>query len=144
MSQRTKIIIVAAVCAVGSFLLSRVIWPDAPEALKPAGTLVPFFIILSILESLIFGVGVSFLVFGWRRVAELTKQGRSLWPAFIATAWLMVSWWPHDNMHRVNPEGNFVGLLRIEYLFHVTLIIAGFIVARYLWMTIRALHDSQQ
>ncbi len=144
MSYRTKLITIAAVCTVGSFLLSRIIWPNDPGAVQPAGTLVPFFVIISILESIIFGIGVSFFVSGWKRAKELKMQGRSVWPVFIATTWVLISWWPHDNMHRVNPEGNFVGLLRIEYLFHVTLIIAGLIIAQYVWTAMHTPRDSQQ
>ena len=40
----------------------------------------------------------------------------------------MVSWWPHDNLHLHNGM-DLQGLPFIEYGFHVTLIIAAFVLA---------------
>ncbi len=45
---------------------------------------------------------------------------------FIALPWMLVSWWPHDNLH-VHNGMNLQGLLYIEYGFHLTLIIASLI-----------------
>jgi hypothetical protein len=47
---------------------------------------------------------------------------------FVAIGWLLVNWLPHDSLH------NHIGpsldkLLAVEYGFHVTLMIAGMIVA---------------
>ncbi|HEV8224498.1 MAG TPA: hypothetical protein VGP74_04510, partial [Rubrobacteraceae bacterium] len=42
--------------------------------------------------------------------------------------WFLVSWWPHDNLHIHNGE-DLQGLLYIEYGFHVTLMLAGIVLA---------------
>lgn len=47
---------------------------------------------------------------------------------YLAIGWLMVSWWPHDNMHIHNGE-DMQGLLYIEYGFHVTLMISALVMA---------------
>ena len=137
MKTSTKFAIVSIVFAIISFGLSRVIWPDAPGMPGPSDNLLPFFIFISALESAAFGVGVSFACFGWkhiRAVLPADKTGATLW--FIALTWMLVSWWPHDNMHRVNPMNDFAGLLHIEFMFHFTLIIATFVLARYFWKII--------
>jgi len=123
-------LVVTIVAAVGSFLLSHVLWPDPVGAMAPMGLQLPLFIGIAVAESLAFGAGVAFLIFGF---SFMHGRGAGAWAAFLATAWLLVSWWPHDNMHRVNGMTDYNGLLRIEYTFHVTLIIAGFILASYLW-----------
>ncbi len=47
---------------------------------------------------------------------------------YLAIGWLLVSWWPHDNLH-IHVGNDMQGLLYIEYGFHVTLMICGLIVA---------------
>ena len=68
-----------------------------------------------------------------RVVTELLAGSASDWLVFFSAAWGLVSWWPHDNMHRVMMMGDYWGLIRLEYGFHLTLIIAGVLIASYLW-----------
>ncbi len=55
-----------AVLTVISFLLTRVIWPDAPGRPVPPDNLLPLYIIVGLVESFAFGLGVAFLIFGGR------------------------------------------------------------------------------
>ena len=123
-------VLVTLVASVGSFVLSRVIWPDLPNMPMPMGAQLPLLIAVGIVESLAFGVGVSFIIFAWGFM-----KGRSVedWLVFFSAAWLLISWWPHDNLHRITPMGDYWGLIRLEWGFHITLIIAGVIVASQLW-----------
>jgi len=52
-------------------------------------------------------------------------------------AWLMVSWWPHDNLHRTTLAGNWTGLLTIDYGFHLTLMASIGIVAVFVYRALR-------
>ena len=125
-----RFIISTIIFALSSFLLSRVIWPDAAGAHMPSASLLPFFIFLAIVESLAFGIGMSLLIDYW-------EAGKKDQFACLAIVWPLISWRPHDNLHRVIDESNYVHLLFIEYGFHLTLIIAGFVLARYVmknWM----------
>ena len=127
--------------AVISFFLSHVLWPESASGMTPTSSQVPFFIFLAALESVSFGIGVAFAIFGWPRLVGILPEDRALsLAAFIAITWMLVSWWPHDNMHRVNGM-DMAGLLRIEYLFHLTLILSGFLVALFFW---RLMSKSQQ
>lgn len=138
MNTKTKFIILTIILAVITFALSRVIWPDpADSIMHPTSAQLPFFMFLSALESVAFGVGVSFLIFGWPMVQKISpenKKGATI--SFLAIAWLLISWWPHDNMHRVNGE-NMAGLLRIEYIFHFTLIVSALILARQMYVLLK-------
>ena len=121
---------VTVIAAVGSFLLSRVLWPDVAGMPMPDGAQLPLLIGVGAIESIAFGIGVSFLIFGWK---FMIGRSASDWLVFFSAAWGLVSWWPHDNMHRVMMMGDYWGLIRLEYGFHLTLIIAGVLIASYLW-----------
>jgi len=137
MKTHYKIALVAVPSAIVALLLTQVIWPNPMGASTPDASLMPYFIFIAGLECLAFGIGLAFAIFGWPMLRRLSGEGWLSTAMFISTVWLLVSWWPHDNMHRVNGMENFAGLLRIEFLFHFTLIIAGFIVATYLWRQLR-------
>ncbi|MEA2575904.1 MAG: hypothetical protein QOH93_3202 [Chloroflexia bacterium] len=123
-----KVLIVTLVVAVPAIPLGQMIWPSPPGEAMPSDTQLPFFIVLGIFEAVVLGLGVSFLAFGWPLVSRFATSTRMAWASFLSIGWLLVSWWPHDGLHRSN--GMDMGrLLLIEYGFHVTLMIAGLILA---------------
>ena len=144
MSTTWKIALVTLLFAIPAFLLGRIIWPDAAGSLmQPTVGQLPFFMFLSALEAVAFGIGISFLFFGWKYVAQIADGNKTgAWLSYIAIAWLLVSWWPHDNMHRVNGV-DMAGLLRIEFMFHLTLIVASFVLAYYFFKFFRAMSGAR-
>lgn len=127
-----KFIGISLVWAVVAFALSRVIWPDLPSAPEPSATQMTFLIAFSVIEALAFGVGIAFSITMW---TKFTAKFGGDWLAklsFLSVVWLLASWWPHDNMHRVTEHGDYWGLLKLEYGFHATLMIAGAILAYFL------------
>jgi hypothetical protein len=46
---------------------------------------------------------------------------------YLSIAYLMVSWWPHINMHVHNGPENLQGLIFIDYLFHLPSMIAALV-----------------
>jgi len=87
------------------------------------------FLGLNIAESLTFGLGIAFLVFGYPMVRTVSPASKGLTrAAHFAITWLLSNWWIHDSLHaHVGMELN--GMLGIEYGFHFTLMIAGGILA---------------
>jgi len=137
--KRTWIWIGVAVIAAGVTLgLSRTIWPDPVGGLKPPGGLLPFFIVLAAAESIVFGVGIAFMMFGFGIVARTRQPLWLTYAAYAAIVWLLVSWWPHDNLHRVTIAGNWGGLLGIEYGFHLTLMASAVVLAVFFLRVMRA------
>jgi hypothetical protein len=121
-----------------SFALTRVIWPDAPGAAQPSAGLLPFYIVVGLVESIAFGLGIAFLIFGGRLMTSF-GQGRGLTLlTYLSIAWLLINWWPHANLHRVVGT-NFSRLIWIEYGFHVTLIAAAACVAYFFVTTLRGM-----
>jgi hypothetical protein len=88
----------------------------------------PFFVVHFAIEALAFGLGISFLAFGLPLVRKAASgSGLRAWAMYLSIGWLLVSWWPHDNLH-IHTE-SLQGLLYIEYGFHMTLILSGLVLA---------------
>jgi hypothetical protein len=134
MSFKAKILLITFVFAIPAFFLGRIIWVPSPMMGEPTAAMVPFFIILSIFESLSFGLGMAFLFLGWPMVQKVSGKSDILTElAFLSIAWYLINWWPHDNLH-ASIGMDLQKLLYIEYGFHVTMIIAGVILA-YFFLT---------
>ena len=125
-----KVLIITLLVAIPSFILGPLIWPKSPD-MSPTPLQLPFFIFLSVLESLLLGLGISFIIFGFKLLKKSNAKNNNLnILAYLSIVWLLVSWWPHDNLHAHNAL-DMQGLLYIEYRFHLTLIIASVILAYY-------------
>jgi hypothetical protein len=127
MSARAALLTVGA--GVPAFLLSRVLWPPAPGSPEPTAGQLPWFVLLGILEALVFGLGVAFLVLGLSPLRRASaRRGASPWPVYLVIGWSLVSWWPHDHLHQ-SVGADLNALLGIEYVFHVSLYVAGLVLA---------------
>jgi len=104
------------------------LWPVPPTAPQPPSNLLPFFILLSFVESVSFGLGVAFLIFGRGLLGRLSRSPRLTTAAYLAVAFLLVNWWPHDNLHRMT-SGDWADLVLVEYGFHLPLMLAGAVLA---------------
>ena len=132
-----KVLILTVALAVPAFLVSPNgplggFWAPAHNESMPMGIQLPLFVLLNLAEVITFGLGISFLVFGYPLVRAIAPASKTLtWAAYLATAWLLFSWWPHDSLH-IHNGMDVSGLLAIEYGFHITLMISGVILASFL------------
>ena len=125
MSVRVKAAVLVLAVAVPAFLLAPVLFPPPPGP-EPSSAQLPFFIALSAFDSLLLGVGVAFVVFGWPLVRRVAPDSRARAVAmFVAVAWLTLSWYPHIGLHSSGFGASFAGLLAIDYGFHVPTYIIG-------------------
>ena len=137
-----KVALVTALFAIPAMALGQVIWPPAPGGPEPTAGQLPFFLLLALFEALTFGLGVSFLLFGFAPLRRaLGGPSWRTWAAYLAIGWFLVSWWPHDNMH-IHNGSDLQGLLYIEYGFHVTLMLAGLVLAYSLLTLLRSGDDG--
>jgi hypothetical protein len=142
MKTPLKASIVALLVAIVAFLTEPNspfggFWAPHPTVPQAAGAQLPLFMLLGAIEAIAFGVGVSFLVFGYSTLkASVPVSGPMARASHLSIAWLLMNWWPHDSLHLHNGL-NLNGLLAIEYAFHVTLIIAGFILVRFFIAAVR-------
>ena len=128
--MKTKVVLVTLVVGILAFLLAPnaplTIWPKPAELMPPpTPTEVNLFMLLGVFDALSLGLGIACLIFGWPLVEQVAapSRGRAV-IIYVSTVWFLGNWWVHDALHIVNGM-NPTGLLRIEYGFHVTLIIAG-------------------
>jgi hypothetical protein len=120
-----KVSLVTAVVGIPAFLLGPALFPPAAGGPSPTAGQLPFFLFLAVGDALLLGLGVSFLLFGFpvmRRVSPDSKV--RAWTMYLSIGYLMVSWWPHLNLH-VHNGSNLQGLLYIDFLFHLPLEVAG-------------------
>jgi hypothetical protein len=115
--------------AVGTLVFALTpLWPVPPGASQPPSGLLPLFIVLMLVESASFGLGVAFLIFGRPLLDRMGRSPRLTTAAYLAIAWLLVNWWPHDNLHRMT-NGDWSRLVLVEYGFHLPLMLAGAVLA---------------
>jgi hypothetical protein len=124
-----KVFLVTLLFGIPAFFLGPVIWPISADLPSPTPGQIPYFILLSVFDSLFFGLGIAFTLFGWPMVRRMASGSRLLgWAIYFSIVFLLVSWWPHINLH--NATGfDLQGLLYIDYSFHIPLMISGAIVA---------------
>jgi hypothetical protein len=124
MRTSLKMLVITLLFGVAAFVLGPVLWPPSPD-IHPSAAQLPYLIVLSVIEALAFGFGVAFIVYGRSLIKGLTGGvGKAASAMHGSLAWLLVSWWPHDNLH-IHNALNINGLIAIEYAFHLTVIAAG-------------------
>ncbi len=130
-ARRTWVAVAAItlIVAVPAFMVGPIIWPPAgPTA--PTAVQVPYFIAMDVMQALFLGLGISFLIFGLPVMRRISPDSKTrAWAMYLSIGWLMVSWWPHINMHAHNAPDDLQGLLYIDYGFHLPLMIAGLVLA---------------
>lgn len=91
--------------------------------------------LLNIAEVLAFGLGMTSLLFGYPLGRSFARLSAGLARGtHLSIAWQLINWWPHDSLH-LHAGLNLGRLIVIEYLFHITLMIAGVVLA-YFFLTL--------
>jgi len=133
-TSRTTIIVITVVLALVAFVVSPNgplggFWRPAPLESVPSGVQIALFIFVNLVEVITFGLGICFLLFGYRTVkAALPGTPTLATVSWLALSWTLINWWPHDSLHMYIGT-NVKGLLALELGFHVTLMISGLILA---------------
>lgn len=132
-----KMVLVTIVIGIPAFFLGPVIWPPSPD-IQPTQSQIPYLIALSLVEAFVFGFGIAFIIYGWPRMKKVAgKSALAARGMYFSLAWLAVSWWPHDNLH-IHNALDIDGLIAIEYAFHLTVILAGLVLAYSFFALFRA------
>lgn len=91
--------------------------------------------IIGAFESLAVAAAVWFAIAAFPHVRRIGDA--ATWTTYVSVIWLLASWWPHDKLHaRIDPH-NMGTLLKVEWGFHVTLVLAGIIVGKYVYDSLR-------
>lgn len=143
MKPGIKTALITTVCAIVAFVFSadaplgKPIWPAKPMHVPPSGGQILGFVAFGLVSSVVFGLGVSFLVDGYSLVRRITASRRDAILAYLSIGWILVSWFPHDNLHMaVGDQAG--GILALLWGFHATLMAAGLNLAFVVLSTARA------
>jgi hypothetical protein len=133
--MKAKIIMTTAIVGILAFLAepngpAGMFWRPSPMVPDAVGIQLPLFMLLGITEALVFGLGIAFLVFGASMVRQFKVSPGLARAAHLSISWVMINWWAHDSLHLHNGM-ELSGLLKIEYGFHITLMLAGIILAKF-------------
>lgn len=132
------------VLSVPAMAIGPVLWPTAAGSPIPTPTQLVFFLIISLIEAMLFSTGLVFLFFGFDVIKTAPSALRRVgWMFYLSTAWMLLSWWPHDNFHRSVGEHDLQQLLYLEYGFHLTLIVAGLAIAYTFFQIFSYIHDTE-
>jgi hypothetical protein len=124
-----KASIITVLFGIPAFVLGPVIWPPAAHGPELSAAQLPFAIAIFAIEALGFGLGISFLALGLPAVRRAAAGARTrAWATYLSIGWLLVSWWPHDNLHMHVGEDP-QSLLFLTYGFHLTLLLSGLVLA---------------
>jgi len=125
MKTSAKVAIITAAVAVPAFLLGPVLFPPADIGVEPTSNQLPFFLFLAVGDAVLLGLGLSFLLFGYPVIRGVSPDSKiRAWTMYLSIGYLIISWWPHLNLHTHNGM-NLQGLLYIDYFFHLPLEVAG-------------------
>jgi hypothetical protein len=132
-----KASLITSLFGVPAFVLGPVIWPPAAHGPELSAAQLPFAIAIFAIEALGFGLGISFLALGLPTVRRAAAGAeKRAWATYLSIGWLLVSWWPHDNLHMHVGEDP-QSLLFLTYGFHLTLLISGLVLALSFLSTMR-------
>ncbi|MFE1556430.1 AMP-binding protein [Streptomyces sp. NPDC058734] len=112
-------------------VLTGVIWPGSTDLTGVPNPWALLFWILYLCESLAFGAGVVFL-FSGRGPMLAQRRGRGITTAaHLAIAYLLIAWWPQDNLYRLAAKQDWPRQAALVYAFNVPLMVAALVVAVY-------------
>lgn len=144
MRTKTKVVLTVSAFTLLGFMLNpnaplgAMVWGHPPaEAEPPAGALLGLLMVIGLVESVAFGLGIAFLAFGHPLVRRLAARSVDARAAWLAIVWSLASWVPHTAMHMTNGS-NMARLVAIEYMFHLTLVVAAAVLARFFLRVARA------
>ncbi|MFC0037991.1 AMP-binding enzyme [Actinomadura rayongensis] len=116
---------VAAVVTLLSLVLTNAFWPGSTDVSAVPGPWSGFFRGLYLAESLAFGLGVAFLMFGHPMLDRFDRPRWLTRLAHLAVVWLLASWWPQDNSYRLTGKTDWGSQAALVYGFNITLMVAA-------------------
>ncbi|MFC9292741.1 AMP-binding protein [Streptomyces sp. NPDC057011] len=115
-----------------ALMLTNVLWPGSTDLTGVPSPWASLFFLLYVCEVIAFGAGVLFLINGHRRMKHRNLSRWRTRAAHLAASYLLLAWWPQDNLYRLAGKHDWPQQALLVYLFNVPLMIAGLIVAVFL------------
>ncbi|WP_127503233.1 AMP-binding enzyme [Actinoplanes solisilvae] len=116
---------------VAALLLTGHLWPGSTDLGGVPSPWAGLFRALYLAECLSFGIGVAFLLLGRVPLARLGRSPGWTGLAHLAIVWLLVAWWPQDNLYRLATKTDWPRQAALVYGFNVTLMLAAAVLAAF-------------
>ncbi|MGI5446784.1 AMP-binding protein [Streptomyces sp. CA-243310] len=114
-----------------ALIFTDVLWPGSTELAGIPAPWAPLFFVLYLCECLAFGTGLMFLFTGRPRMREQGRGAALTAATHLAVVYLLVAWWPQDNLYRLAAKHDWPRQAALVYAFNIPLMIAGAVVAAY-------------
>ncbi|KIF06091.1 hypothetical protein PL81_09485, partial [Streptomyces sp. RSD-27] len=115
-----------------ALLVTDLIWPGSTDLTGVPGPWSFLFSVLYFFECAAFAAGLLFLCAGRKRMRHPGPGRRWTAAAHLAVAYLLMAWWPQDNLYRLAAKHDWPRQAALVYAFNVPLMVAGLVVALYL------------
>ncbi|MFI7357028.1 AMP-binding protein [Streptomyces avidinii] len=114
-----------------ALIITNLLWPGSTDLTGVPQPWAFLFSVLYLFECLAFGVGVVFLFGGRARMRRQRRSPSLTVAAHLAVSYLLLAWWPQDNLYRLAAKQDWPQQAALVYTFNVPLMIAGAIAAAY-------------
>ncbi|MCX5308439.1 AMP-binding protein [Streptomyces sp. NBC_00160] len=114
-----------------ALILTNLLWPGSTELGGVPQPWAFLFFLLYVFECVAFGIGVVFLFGGRARMLRQRRSPSLTVAAHLAVSYLLLAWWPQDNLYRLAAKQDWPRQAALVYAFNIPLMIAGVVVAAY-------------
>ncbi|WP_345023353.1 AMP-binding enzyme [Actinomadura keratinilytica] len=119
------LVLAASLGAIVAYVLTDPLWPGSTDLSAVPQPWAGLFAGLYTAECLSFGLGIGFLLFGYRRMARMGRPRALTVAAHLSVVWLLAAWWPQDNFYRLASKTDWERQAALVYGFNITLMIAA-------------------
>lgn len=112
-----------------ALILTNLFWPGSTDLTGVPQPWAFLFFVLYLFECVAFGIGVVFLFAGRARMPRRGRGRRLTAAAHLAVAYLLLAWWPQDNLYRLAAKQDWPRQAALVYTFNIPLMIAACVVA---------------
>ncbi|WP_030766754.1 MULTISPECIES: AMP-binding protein [unclassified Streptomyces] len=114
-----------------ALILTNLLWPGSTDLTGVPQPWAFLFTLLYLFECVAFGIGLVFLFGGRARMLRQRRSHSLTVAAHLAVSYLLLSWWPQDNLYRLAAKQDWPRQAALVYAFNIPLMIAGAVVAAY-------------
>jgi hypothetical protein len=130
-SRAVAVLLAAAVVGLVTLLTTALVWPGSTELSAVPQPWAALFRGLYVAECLSFGLGIGVLLLG--RSLMIDRGGAPVLStlAHLALVWLLVAWWPQNNLFRLTARTDWPMQAAFAYGFIITMMIAAAVLVAY-------------
>ncbi|MER7757637.1 amino acid adenylation domain-containing protein [Kitasatospora sp. NPDC097643] len=111
-----------------AFALTDVWFPGSTDVTGVPSPYAGWFQVLYLCEYLAFGAGLTYFFVGFDALLRVGRSYRLTVLTHCSIAWLLVNWWPQDNLYRLTDPKDWARETAMVFAFNVPVMIAALVV----------------